>query len=70
VITESVELLHYVSETLLRFHLLHARAPGCPWLELAKQLIHIDFKNDVRQSFDAQPLGPHANDLCTNHNDL
>jgi hypothetical protein len=56
VITESVALLHHISETLLRFYLVHARAPQCPWLEIAKELSHVDFKRKVRQRFDGAPI--------------
>jgi hypothetical protein len=61
VVAESVTLLHHVSETLVRFFFAHA--PGsngtmspCPWLEIASELSHVEFKRKIERRFDEVPL--------------
>lgn len=56
VIAESVALLHYVSETLLRFYFAHVGLPPCPWLEIAKELNHVSFKKRIEARFDGAEL--------------
>lgn len=56
VISESVGLLHHVSETLLRFYLAHVGLPPCPWLEIAEERNPEGFKKKVSARFDGHPL--------------
>jgi hypothetical protein len=61
VISDAVSVLHHASETLLRFYLAHApgadgKVSPCPWIEMAQELSHAQFKKRLVERFDGLPV--------------